>query len=240
MAGKGSRFSNSGYIKPKPLIEVHGRPMIEQVIKNLKPNTPHKFTFICQEEHLNRFNLEENISNATNSYNIITIKELTEGAACTVLLAEKIIDNQNQLMIANCDQYISVDINKYIESFLISKSNGYIMTMKANDPKWSFVKLNSLNLVTDVKEKEVVSDEATVGIYNFLHGNDFVYGAKKMISKNERVNNEFYVAPVYNNLINDNFKVGIFNIGSDRDGMFGLGVPEDLEYFNSLGALPRK
>jgi hypothetical protein len=103
--------------------------------------------------------------------------------------------------------------------------------MRANDPKWSFVGINDDELVSKVVEKEVISNEATVGIYNFKHGRDFISAAKKMIKKNLRVNNEFYVAPVYNQIIQENGRIGIFNIGSVGDGMYGLGTPEDLNLF---------
>lgn len=238
MAGRGSRFADNGYELPKPLIPVHGIPMIELVIKNLTPSIPHTFTFICREEHLQTYNLEKYIENATQNYNLLPIKKVTQGAACTVLLAEELINNQDQLMIANCDQYISVSIDEYLANFSKSRLEGFIMTMTANDPKWSFVKLNNMELVEQVREKEVVSSEATVGIYNFQRGSDFVRGAQEMIRDDERVGNEFYVAPVYNRLISDKFRVGVFNIGSEKKGMYGLGIPSDLEFFNALPNLP--
>jgi len=109
-----------------------------------------------------------------------------------------------------------------------------IMTMHADDPKWSFVGLDSLGLVTKVVEKKVISNEATVGIYNFRYGSDFVDAAKSMIAEGERVNGEFYVAPTYNTLIKRGAKVGISNIGSEANGMYGLGTPADLNIFLNL------
>lgn len=129
---------------------------------------------------------------------IICVDRLTEGAACTVLCAEKYIDNEDALMIANSDQYVDININEYLCNAY--DYDGLIMTMKASNPKWSFIKYED-KLVTVVREKEVISDEATVGIYNYKHGKDFVKYAKLMIKKNIRVNNEFYVAPVYNEMI---------------------------------------
>lgn len=236
MAGRGSRFIDVGYELPKPLLLVHGRPMIEVVIDNLKPKTPHRFIFICQKEHVEKFNLETILHKAggTNS-EIITVNSVTEGAACTVLLAEKLINNDNPLMIANCDQYIAVSIDKYLTNMNNGNLDGYIMCMTANDPKWSFVRLDENKQVTEVVEKKVVSNEATVGIYNYRCGCDFVESAQRMIKGNDRVNNEFYVAPAYNYMIESGKKVGYMNIGSERDVMYGLGIPEDLEYFNTLG-----
>lgn len=228
MAGNGSRFAKAGYIAPKPLINVKGHYMIEWVVKNITPQINHKFIFICQEKHYKEYDLFNILKRLAPGCEIITVKNVTQGAACTVLLAEKFINNDSQLMIANSDQYVDIDINKYISS--MKNYDGLIMTMKASDPKWSYIKYEK-ELITEIREKEVISDEATVGIYNFAHGRDFVKYAKQMIEKNCRVNNEFYVAPVYNEMIADCRKITFFNIGSDEDKMHGLGIPDDLNKF---------
>lgn len=229
MAGRGSRFANAGYKLPKPLIDVNGKPMIEVVVNNLRPKCEHRFIFLCLEEHIKQYDLELRLGEISPDSIIVPVSQVTEGAACTVLLAEKYINNDDRLMIANSDQYIDVNINDYLAAE--NGSDGLIMTMTANDPKWSFIKYDENKFVTEVREKVVISDEATVGIYNFVKGSDFVLGAHNMIDKNIRVNNEFYVAPVYNQLIEDGKKFKFYNIGSERDGMYGLGIPEDLEWF---------
>ena len=230
MAGHGSRFSKVGYVDPKPLIPVLGKPMIELVIENLKPSCDHRFIFICQAEHLHNYPLRSLLEAKAQGCHIIEVGAVTEGAACTVLLAKPYIDNVDQLMIANCDQYIDVDINQYLDSLTINV-DGLIMTMKEKSDKWSYIELNSQNKITRVVEKEVVSEEATVGIYNYQHGADFVNAAERMIEKNFRVNNEFYVAPAYNEMILDGKNIKYFNIGTLGAGMHGLGTPEDLEIF---------
>ncbi len=230
MAGAGSRFSNAGYSNPKPLIELNGIPMIKLVVENLKPSLEHKFIFICQKEHVKKYNLKNFLKTCSPNCEIVEIDGLTEGAACTVLEARNLINNSDHLMIANSDQYIDINIDDYLSKSNNKNLDGIIMTMKAYDSKWSFVGLKN-NRVTNVVEKEVISDEATVGIYNFNEGKHFVKAADEMINKNLKVNNEFYVAPVYNELIKDGKKYGIFNIGSIGNGMYGLGVPDDLEYF---------
>lgn len=228
MAGRGSRFAEAGYVMPKPLIDIFGHPMIEYVTKNIKPNCEHRFIYICQEEHLNKYGLAEELSKMSPGCEIIAIDHITEGAACTVLLAEKFIDSDNALMIANSDQFIDTNINDYIAT--MGDKDGLIMTMPADDPKWSFIKFDEEGNVTMVKEKEVISNEATVGIYNYKHGRDFVKYAHQMIDKNIRVNNEFYVAPAYNEMIEDGMKIGFCNVGAK---MYGLGIPDDLKYFMS-------
>lgn len=231
MAGHGSRFSKAGYKDPKPLIPVNGKPMIELVIDNLKPLKEHRFIFICQAEHLNKYPLRGLLQTKAPGCKVIEVSQVTEGAACTVLLAKDLINNQDQLMIANCDQYIDIDINNYLAILDDRSTDGLIMTMKAYDNKWSFIKLNENNEITLVVEKEVVSDEATVGIYNYQQGSEFVRAAEKMIAKNLRVNNEFYIAPAYNEMIEEGKRIQYFNIGSLRSGMHGLGTPEDLTLF---------
>lgn len=234
MAGAGSRFANEGYSDPKPLIKVHGLPMIKLVIENLRPKQEHRFIFICQREHVIKYGLNEKLKLWAPNSILVQIDGVTEGAACTVLAAESLIDNDSQLMIANSDQFIDILIDDYLAEMKNRNLDGLIMTMKAEDPKWSFVGLNSESLVTTVVEKQVISDEATVGIYNFRQGSDFVKAAKLMMDQNMRVNGEFYVAPAYNQLIAEKFKIGIYNIGIEGAGMHGLGIPADLDSFLKL------
>lgn len=229
MAGRGSRFANAGYKLPKPLIDVKGKRMIEVVTNNLRPRCKHRFIYICLAEHIEKYGLIEELNRIAPGCAIVPVSQVTEGAACTVLLAEQYIDSDDPLMISNSDQYVDVDINDYLEKQ--KENDGLIMTMTAHDSKWSFIRYDGNSFVTEVREKEVISDEATVGIYNFAKGSDFVAGAHEMIEKNIRVNNEFYVAPVYNILIAHGKKFAYHNIGSLQNGMWGLGVPEDLKVF---------
>ena len=166
MAGRGSRFFDAGYEMPKPLIDINGHPMIEYVVKNITPNQDHRFIFICQEEHIQKYHLDITLNAIAPSCTIIPITYITEGAACTVLLAEQYINVEAPLMIANSDQYVDVDINDYVDS--IRENDGLIMTMPANHPKWSYIQFDNQGYVTLVREKEVISNEATVGIYNLL------------------------------------------------------------------------
>ena len=232
MAGAGSRFQKEGYKDPKPLIKIHGKPMIEVVINNLKPSYNHKFIFICQEEHDSKYGLREKLNNWSPGCEIIEISGITDGAARTVLKATSFINNKQPLMIANSDQYIDFNIEEYLKA-MKKELSGLIMTMTADDNKWSYVGLDKNSLVTHVVEKEVISNEATVGIYNFAEGQMFVKAANSMINKDLRVNGEFYVAPAYNEMIDNGLNIGIYNVGSVGDGMYGLGTPDDLNSFLS-------
>lgn len=231
MAGLGSRFAQAGYTLPKPLIPVHDVPMIEVVANNLRPSCEHRFIFICQAAHMEEFGLRSFLSRVAPGCIVVGISGLTQGAACTVLCAKEHINDHHPLMIANSDQWINYSMDEYLSRFDTQQYAGQIMTMTASHPKWSFIRQDEHGRITEVVEKQVVSNEATCGIYNFAHGRDFVQAAEAMIARNSRVNNEFYVAPTYNLLLEKGCELHHVNIGTDGMGMHGLGVPEDLERF---------
>jgi NDP-sugar pyrophosphorylase family protein len=233
MAGRGNRFKAAGYDLPKPLLPIHGVPMIELVVNNLRPVRNHRFIFICLSEHIRRYDVGNLVHRIAPGCSLIEIDGVTEGAACSVLKAETLIDSDEPLMIANSDQYVDMDMNEYLDRGDNCHADGLIMTMIADDPKWSYAVLDANRKVQRVLEKQVVSNEATVGIYNFRRGADFVKGAGDMIKADLRVNNEFYVAPVYSQLIQRGKTIDVYNIGNAGERMFGLGVPEDLEFFRS-------
>jgi dTDP-glucose pyrophosphorylase len=232
MAGRGSRFANAGYTDPKPLIPVGGKPMIQWVIDNVRPAQSHRFIFICLAEHLATYpQVPATLRRLCLGCEIVTVDKVTEGAACTVLLARPFIDNDEPLMIANADQFVELKIDDYLAEMDRQQADGLIMTFWADHPKWSYCRMQTNDQVSEVLEKQVVSNEATVGIYNFRRGRDYVRAADAMIAKNLRVNNEFYVAPTYNQLIGEGSKVVISATGHEYAGMYGLGTPEDLDFF---------
>lgn len=231
MAGAGSRFQQVGYTFPKPLIDVGGKPMIEVVINNLKPRRAHKFIFICQKEHYEKYSLNEIFNNLVGrkNYECIQLASLTQGAACTVMTAAEYINNENDLIVANSDQYIDIDFNDFINFSRHSLADGVIMTFNASHPKWSYARIDNSGNVIEVAEKKVISNHATVGVYYFKQGKKFVESAHTMIEKDIRVNNEFYVCPTYNELI---LKAGVVKIWEIKpEQMHGMGTPEDLNVF---------
>lgn len=225
MAGAGSRFETAGYTFPKPLIEVHGRPMIQAVVENL--NIDAKFIYLVQKNHFEKYNLDYLLRLITPKCEIIQVDGITEGAACTTLLAKKFIDNEDSLLIANSDQFIEWNSGETIYAFMSEGIDGGVVTFNSTHPKWSFVKLSEEGTITEVAEKKPISNIATAGIYFWKKGSDYVRFLEQMIEKNIRTNNEFYVCPVYNEAIQANKKFRIRNI----DKMWGLGTPEDLKYF---------
>jgi dTDP-glucose pyrophosphorylase len=230
MAGAGSRFAQAGFSDPKPLITIHGVPMIRVVAENLRPTREHRFIFVAQRRHVDEYGLDELLPRWSAGAIVVPIEKLTDGAARTVLQVREIIDSADPLMIANSDQYVDANMDEYLNSEAAG-SAGQIMTMTADDPKWSFVRLTEDGSVTEVVEKVVVSNQATVGIYNFSKGADFVWAADSMIRGGKMSNGEYYVAPVYNELIERGDLVTASSIGSVEDGMYGLGTPGDLAAF---------
>ena len=226
MAGAGSRFQKAGYTFPKPLIEVNNKPMIQLVIENL--NLDANYIYVVQKEHREKYNLDSLLNLITPNCKIVETNELTDGAACTALLAKEYINNNNPLFFANSDQYVEWDSNEFMYKMQETNADGGIVTFKATHPKWSFAKINEhTGLVEEVAEKNPISDNATVGYYYWKHGNDFVKYAEQMIEKDLRVNNEFYVCPVFNEAIEDTKEVRTFNVKK----MWGLGTPEDLKTY---------
>jgi len=225
MAGEGSRFTKAGYTFPKPMIEIHQKPMIQLIVESL--GLKGNFIFIVRQEHLDKYNLKSLLNIIAPNCKIIVIDKLTEGAACTVLLAKKYIDNDKPLIIANSDQFIEWNPSETMYNFSTKKIDGGILTFDTLHPKWSYAKVDKNNIVTEVAEKKVISNHGTVGVYYWKKGQDFVKYAEQMIDKDIRVNNEFYVCPVFNEAIVDKKVIKIHNV----DSMWGLGTPEDLDYY---------
>jgi NDP-sugar pyrophosphorylase family protein len=231
MAGEGSRFSKEGYTFPKPLIDVDGKPMIQRVVENL--NFDAEFIFLVRKEHLEKYEgLPVTLSRITDGrLKIVEVYGLTEGAACTALLAKDHINNDDDLLIANSDQIIDYRRENFLTMKNMTTVDGIVFTFNAVHPKWSYVRVQD-GYVAQVAEKVPISNIATCGIYWYRKGSDFVGAAESMIFKNIRVNNEFYIAPVYNEFIQLNKKIIPFFVQE----MHGIGTPEDLNSFLSIKA----
>jgi NDP-sugar pyrophosphorylase family protein len=236
MAGRGSRFSEAGYTFPKPLIDVAGHTMIEVVITNLHPKRikDFRFIFICQREHYEQYDLHNIFRNAVggDNFEVVKLNGITAGAACTVLSAKAFINNEDDILIANSDQYIDFDVDSFIDKSREDDKDGLIQTFESSHPKWSYVRLDKEGKVIETAEKKLISNEATTGLYYFKHGSDFVRATESMIKKDARHNGEFYVCPVYNELILEGKNIFVDDITIDK--MHGLGTPEDLNIFLNL------
>ena len=227
MAGAGSRFANAGYSFPKPLIDVRNKPMIQVVVESM--NIDANFIYIVQKEHRKKYNLDTLLNLITPNCKIVEIEGITEGAACSTLLAKEHINTDAPLIITNSDQFIEWNSTEFIYQMNEKDFDGGIVSFPATHPKWSFAKTDENNIVLEVAEKKPISNKATAGIYYWKHGADYVKYTEQMIEKDIRVNNEFYVCPVYNEAIQDGKRIYNFDIEADK--MWGLGTPEDLNYY---------
>ena len=225
MAGAGSRFEQAGYTFPKPLIDVNGKPMIQVVVDNL--NIDANFIYIVQKSHRSKYNLDSLLNLLTPNCKIVEVEGITEGAACSALLAKEHINNEDPLFFANSDQFVEWNSSEFLYKMQETEVDGGIVVFKSTHPKWSFAKVNESGFVEEVAEKNPISDNATVGYYYWKHGSDFIKYAEQMINKDIRVNNEFYVCPVFNQAIESGLKISTFS----AEKMWGLGTPEDLETF---------
>jgi HAD superfamily hydrolase (TIGR01509 family) len=225
MAGLGSRFEKAGYTFPKPLIEVCGKPMIQVVTENLGIKA--EFTFVVQRSHFSKYNLHTMLNLISPNCNIVAIDEVTDGAACTVLKAKEFFNNERPLLIANSDQFLEWDPSDFYYTATNATLDGLMVTFKATHPKWSFAKFDNTAHITEVAEKNPISDNATAGIYYWRRGSDFFRHATNMIDANDRINGEFYVAPVHNYGIKAGLKFRPYII----EKLWGLGTPEDLNAF---------
>ncbi|MCW7552200.1 glycosyltransferase family 2 protein [Endozoicomonas gorgoniicola] len=232
MAGAGSRFVNAGFIKPKPFIDVNGKPMIIRVLENINlPNA--RYILIAQRKHLqSEVDVVKEIKKRFQA-TFVEIDGLTEGTVCTVLHSRKLIDNDTPLLIANSDQLVDFEPQAFVSDCISRNLDGSILTFvdKTQDSKWSFARIDQDGLVQEVKEKEAISEFATVGIYFFRKGGDFIDASISMILHQDRVNGEYYTCPTYNYLIAEGKRTGIFNI--PPDAMHGIGTPDDLQIFLS-------
>lgn len=226
MAGLGSRFAAAGYIKPKPLIDVNGKTMIQTVVNNI--GILGQYIFIVQKEHYEKYHLDILLPAIVPDCKIVQLDGLTEGAACSVLTAKSLIDNETPLLMANSDQFLEWSPYQFLQC-CSQDVDACISTFTSTSSKFSFAKLDENGYVTEVAEKQPISDCATTGIYWWKHGSDFVKYAEQMIEKNIRTNREFYVCPVFNEAIQNNKKV----MTCHCDAFWCLGTPEDLEFYLS-------
>lgn len=231
MGGEGRQFVERGYTFPKPLVEVTGQPLVELVVRNLTPCEPHEFVFISRNEHLQKYALGDVLSLIAPGCSIIAMAQPTAGALCSVLLALEHLCHDDELLIANADQVVDVPIDRFLATAREAGWDGGIMTFPNTHPRWSYARTEGDEVVA-VAEKQPISRNATVGIYYFRRGADFVAAAERMLFKNASVAGEFYVAPVFNEFVLQGLRVGHFPIAASQ--MHGLGTPEEVERYQAL------
>lgn len=245
MAGKGSRFldatdSNPEYRKPKPLINIKGKPMIVWAIESLAKFQvdPSNLIFICRQDQEDEFSISNSLKKLfTDQIKIIFIDQITRGAAETVLKAKKYINSDEDIIISDSDHYFDGSFLYEKVQNKDSQTKGIIPVFipPDKDPKWSFSLVKEGNVITAVGEKDKdLADKgalANIGGYYFTHGNVFVKAVEEAILENDLTGDEgkkeFYVAPIYQRLINKGMKI----VAAITPKVWGLGTPKDVEYF---------
>lgn len=229
MAGRGQRFKDEGYDKPKPMIDVNGLPMIQRVIKNINPRMHDRMIFLCLKSFLDKYGDQfKAMLPPIASRVIIPVDRITQGAACTALLAKEYINNEEPLLITDCDHIVNDDdhLRKGVEFFKRNKCEGGLWCHLADNPKWSYTRVHN-GIAVEIVEKRVISDLANTGDYYFHKGSTFVEQAELMIHRGDKTRGEFYVAPVLTYLIAYGAKVMPYVVNE----MIGLGTPSDLKYY---------
>lgn len=225
MAGEGKLFKKMGYSFPKPLIDIDGKPMIQWVTENINVET--KFIFIVRKTDYEEYNLKYLLNLLENDCEIVIVDQLTKGAVMTILMAEHLFDDNDSIAIVNSDQFMVWNSNEFFYAMAADQCDGGIVTFESTHPKWSFVKTGENGFVEEVAEKKPISNKATAGVYYFKKGSDFIKYAKQMINKKITTNDEYYVCPIYNEMIKDGKKIRAFPIKK----MWSYSTPEDVEHF---------
>jgi dTDP-glucose pyrophosphorylase len=223
MAGAGTRFKEKGYVVPKPLIDIQGKPMIQRVVESI--GIQDNYIFLVRNEHIKQFKIDKTLRDIVPQCTIVPVNYLTEGVACTVLLAKEFINNSQPLFIINSDQILSWDYSTFLQ-YHIKRFHGSILCFKSQDPACSYVRLKNERVV-ETAEKKVISEYATVGAYYWADGSDYVKYAEQMIRQGRKVKGEYYVAPVYNMAIEDGLKIGYYLVKE----FWNIGTPEGLDTY---------
>lgn len=231
MAGRGSRFASAGYTKPKPLLEIHGVPMYKLVFTNLIDESIRSVTFIIPEVWGVSETLKSLTKNSGIPVNVVEIDYITEGPAASVELALPYLEPELPVVTANSDQYINANLEDFYKMVLDPDNEGVILCMNDTDPKWSYVKTNAIGLVQEVREKVVISNLATIGLYGFKSAKTMMDAFSEMRLEGDTTNGEYYLAPAYNYIVRRGGVVRVMEIGSLSQAVFGLGIPSDFEQF---------
>jgi dTDP-glucose pyrophosphorylase len=229
LAGKGSRFRQK-FDKPKPLIEINSKPIIQHVIESIK--IPGTYIFIIQKEHNINNRLSELLNKLCEECKIIEIDYYTDGAAQSCYLAKEYIDNDKPLFMTNCDQIYEWDPTEFINYCKDNNYDGVVVTEKKQSPTYSYIKLDKNNYGLELAEKEIISNNALIGMHYWKKGSDFILSAKELIEKNIKMKNEYYISLTYNILINKKLKISNYELKSNEK-YYVVGTPKELfDYLN--------
>ena len=224
MVGKGQRFKDAGYKEPKQLIMVGHQQMLDWSLSCINYSNSN-LIFIVRRDTITDWGMDQVLKNKFGEdIKIVVAEEDTDGTVSSCLLAEDFIDNELPLSITTLDMYFEPHFDP---SQMRTDVDGVILTFYADNPAYSYSKINENGFVTETAEKELISNHASVGLYHFTKGKDFVKYAKEMVKRNIRTKNEFYVCPLYNLFIEDGKKITTYEI----DNLYSMGTPDERNYF---------
>lgn len=234
MAGLGSRFQQAGYTTPKPLIDVLGRPMYAWATESLPLEFATRLIFVLLATQPEFRVLREDILRRYDRHQpvVCDVPALTAGQAITVLRAKEWIDNNEPLLIHNADTAFTIN-PRWAQDAWRRECDGALLVFESNEKRWSFSRENAAGWVDEVREKMVISPWASTGTYWFRRGADFVRLANERVQAGRKEASEYYVGPLYNDLLARGARVKNFRI----DRLFCFGTPED--YLNTLAELGR-
>lgn len=236
MAGAGSRFSREGYVQPKPLVPVKGVPLVQRALDSLPPSS--NWITACYADHLGHPQLQAALNVNGRKTNVIRVEQVTEGQACTCLLARDQVDPAQPLLIAPCDASLVYDEKRYAELTADSAVDCLVWTFR-NHPhanrhprQYGWVKTGSHGEVQGISCKhplgeKVNGDPGIIGAFWFRKAQFFFEAADALIAQNRRINNEFYVDSTIDVLIEQGRQARIFDV----EHYIGLGTPDDVRTF---------
>lgn len=227
MAGAGSRFQVAGYKVPKPFIEFNGKMMIEHVLSSFK-NINANFILVLQEKFLTEE--KEQLNKLKNNYNLdfVTVPKLTMGAAITALAAHKKIDKHSDILFADSDNiFNSNDIENFINYVRKNELDGALLTFSSNEPCFSYAQIDKNGYLIKTKEKEVISNHAISGVYYFRDLEQFKDAVIDLVVESDLSKGEFYMSNVYNHLMKQTKKIGVYDI----EHFDCVGTPEQLNEY---------
>ena len=225
MAGRGSRFANRGFATPKPLIEIGGKPMLYWALRSLADLDYSEVIFILLREHEEEYqvtaNLPQWLPKPSIPFHTVLLDDVTEGQLCTVLAAREYLSEED-VLIAASDTYIPSQIGKAIQKHA-GQASGIISTINLPGDRWSFAKTElGTDRVVEVAEKVRISDHCSTGLYYFASGKELLHEGQAMIDRQETTRGEYYVIPVYQQLIAQGKDVFI----APEPAMWDMGTPE--------------
>ena len=233
MAGEGNRFRKEGWTVPKPLIQLNGMPLFQHAIKSVFDNDiDTKCSFIVRQEHIDKYQIDSVIKSYLPEANIFSVKKTTRGAVETCLIAEAVIEDEDAVIVMDCDlEFRSQAFMKIIHEILLQPEKetqgGAVVSFESNDPRYSYAELGQNGFVTRTAEKEVISNHALCGAYLFASGKRFKQISHQLLDEPVIKNPEYYVSLLYNYLLADDEIVRLAQL----DEYYSYGTPEELNKY---------